>query len=145
MRGQHLRELLAKVTETLHASGAPKQGQAFGELTDALEQFDALELKAVFDQVEASAASAVAPAWLGHLDALKAAELDEKMFLEAISALEEDKSIKKSDLVKIVAEYVGSVDRKVGVEGLHRAIRSRFYNALNARDANEMAKRATPW
>jgi hypothetical protein len=85
------------------------------------------------------------PAWQARLDALHDAGIAEQAFLRAFDDLRNDHAIKKPDLIKIAEAYVGFVEKKSSVERIFDAIKTRFYGKLYDHDANEMAKRATPW
>lgn len=83
--------------------------------------------------------------WEHHAAALHAAGTDEKAFHKAHDALRADKTITKPHLEKIVKSYVGYHDRTHGVEKMHNAIKTRFHGKVYDRDADAMARKATPW
>lgn len=145
MRGQQLRELLAELRRTVGAVGAAQPAEGLAKIEKALASQDGSELSEVLASVERAASEAVAPIWEQHLLRLLGAGLDETSFLKGLAQLEADTKVKKADLVKIAERYAGLADRKSSVDKLLGAIKTEFYAKVYARDANEMAKRATPW
>lgn len=145
MRGQQLRELLSVLRRTAGATGSAQHEVALSKLEEAIVPHDELELGEVLASVESAANQTVAPIWEQHLLRMLAAGLDEPAFLRALAQLEDDTKVKKADLQKITERYVGLADKKANAEKLLNAIKTEFYAKVYARDANEMAKRATPW
>ena len=145
MRGQQLREVLTDMRDVASASGGTKQSQALDELQAAFSVFDDLAVADVVAHVEAVVGALSQPAWEAKLAMLRQAELSEPSFVRALDGIANDKSLKKNDLVKIVEGYVGYADKKASNSKLIDALRVRFFGKMYDRDADEMAKRATPW
>lgn len=82
---------------------------------------------------------------LRHVGALTSAGFDEGAFKGAFAQLSADKQVGKDEMLD-VAKALGVIR----IEGKSRksyleSIEKYFYWALYNRDANEMARRATPW
>jgi hypothetical protein len=75
---------------------------------------------------------------------LKDAGLTEQKFVAVFASLEADRKIKKPELIKIAEGYTGSADLRANAKKLLKHIKTHFYAKLCERDANELAKRATP-
>jgi hypothetical protein len=145
VRGQNLREILTHIGKAVGVAGASKHADAISSISDALADHDEDHVDAVVEHVAEKVASLTLPTWQRRLDEIKAAGISEAKFLSAFDALMLDKSLKKNDIVKIAEAYVGFVDKKHSVDRVLDSIKTRFYGKLYDHDANEMAKRATPW
>jgi hypothetical protein len=145
MRGHELRDILADIRKAVGSAGGTKYAEAIGATEAAIAVHDNVPIDDVIANVDAAVASLTKPAWQARLDELRGAGIAEQAFLRAFDELRNDHTIKKPDLIKIAEAYVGFVEKKSSVERLLDAIKTRFYGKLYDHDANEMAKRATPW
>ena len=145
MRGNGLRAILQDIQSALTAGGGAAQAKALEKLSQSFETQDAASVSDIASSVEATITEASLPSWQKHARALKAAGLDEREFSRAFAAIANDKSLKKSDLAEIAKEYEVRVGPKLTSEKIADKIRGAFYEKLYERDANAMAKRATPW
>jgi hypothetical protein len=146
MRVRDLRAVLQGLERIFAVAGAKTQRAAVGNVADALprgrdqEQDLTHYLKRVEEEIAGNAASPSEK----YLRQLREAGLAEHDFLAVLNSIEADKSLKKADLLAIAEGYAGSVGRKASVKNLLKHISTRFYTKLYERDANELAKRATP-
>jgi hypothetical protein len=145
MRALDLCEILADIRSAVGSTGGAKYAEAIAATESAVAAHDNAQLDQLIANVDAAVASLTKPAWQSRLDELREAGIAEQAFLRAFDDLRNDHSLKKPDLVKIVEAYVGFVEKKLSTERLLDAIKTRFYGKLYDHDANEMAKRATPW
>jgi hypothetical protein len=145
MLGHQLRDLLIDIKNAINASGSPRHAAAVDQLQAALSEHDELPISDVAQRVEATIAKLTASNWEFRLNELVRADLSEPAFLKALDELRCDKSVNKGDMHKIAEAYVGFSNKGASREKLLDAIKSRFYGKIYDRDANEMAKRATPW
>ena len=145
MRGQQLRELLNDIRNAISGSGGAKQADALDRIQSALANLDQAPASEAIGRLDATVQGLTQPAWEAKLAQLQSAGLNEAEFLKILDELATDKSIKKADLLKIAHGYVGYADKKASADKLVSAIKTRFYGKIYDRDADEMAKRATPW
>ncbi|MEQ1669826.1 MAG: hypothetical protein HOO99_13010 [Hyphomicrobiaceae bacterium] len=145
MRGHSLRELLHDIQSSISAAGAVVQAKALGQLAEAFKHSDEKSVDDISADIASAIADANAPAWEKHAKALKASALDERLFLQAIAAIQNDKGLKKPQIVAIAKDYGVRVEAKASVDRLVEQIKSIFYEQLYQRDADAMAQRATPW
>lgn len=145
MRGHGLRALLKDIQDAVSAGGGSAQARALGQLSSALSDSDAKDVPAIVSAIESSIAEASAPPWKKHAKALIAAELDERLFKHAFAAMENDRTIKKADIVSLAKDLGIRLDAKASGSKALEKIKGWFYERLYERDANAMAKRATPW
>lgn len=139
MRVRDLRQILQGIERVFKVSGAKSQHAKISKVAAALEQHDHRDLGTYLKAVETELDSSA-----GYTRRLLEAGLREAAFKMVFGALEGDRQIKKADLVRIAEGYTGSADRKAAAKKLLKHIRTHFYTKLYERDANELAKRATP-
>jgi hypothetical protein len=135
MRVRDLRKIVQDIARVFEVSGATKQYTAISKVEAALQPHDGQYLDTYLDGVEGQ---------LSYLRRLKDAGLAEHKFTAVFASLEADKKLKKPELIKIAEGYTGSADRKANAKKLLKHIKTHFYAMLYERDANELAKRATP-
>lgn len=135
MRVRDLRKIVQDIARVFEVSGATKQYAAISKVGDALQPHDGWDLDAYLDGVEGQ---------LSYVRRLKSAGLTEHKFVAVFASLEADKRIKKPELIKIAEGYTGSADHRANAKKLLKHIKTHFYAKLYERDANELAKRATP-
>jgi hypothetical protein len=144
MRVRDLREVLRDIQRVFRASGAKAQETAFSKLSASLQGQDNRDLEACLKAVEDEIHAASLPPSTRYLRRLDEIGLDERAFKDFIENLESDRSLAKTDFVTIVERYTGSADRRGTVKKLIKQLKSHFFAKLYERDANELAKRATP-
>jgi hypothetical protein len=144
MRVRDLRSILGDIQRVFKASGAKKQETAFTKLSVTLEAQDGRDLdsylKAVEDEIQADSL----PRATTYLRLLDEIGFDEPAFRDFIEKLEQDRSLPKNELIAVVEGYAGSADRRGTAKKLIKQLSAKFYAKLYERDANELAKRATP-
>ena len=145
MRGHQLREILNDIRNAVGASGGSKHAEVIDQLQSALTDLDNAAIPDLVGQVEAAVAALSQEPWEAKLKQLQQAGLSEPDFCRALDEIRSDKAVKKSDRIKIAEAYVGYAEKKASSDKLVDAIKTRFYGKIYDRDANEMAKRATPW
>ena len=145
MRGHQLREILGDIRSAISGSGGTKQAEALDKLQAALTDFDQAPSSEIISHLDKTVTGLTQSAWEVKLAQLQSAGLNESEFLIIVEELSTDKTIKKADLLKIAQAYVGYADKKASADKLISAIKTRFYGKIYDRDADEMAKRATPW
>jgi hypothetical protein len=144
MRVRDLRAVLKDIQRVFKISGAKTQETAFAKLSATLQGQDGQDLDSCLKAVEDEIQEASLPRVTTYLRRLGDIGLDEQAFRDFLEKLEKDRSLAKSDLITIVERYTGSADRRGTVKKLVKQLRSHFYAKLYERDANELAKRATP-
>lgn len=145
MRGHQLRSLLSDISRALGASSGAKHAAAFEAAQRALVKADDAPVEQIAKHVSCAAVSIAAAPWEKCLSDLQGAGISEADFLRLLAELAADKSIQKADVFKIAEGYVGYADKRASRDKLLDAIKTRFYGKIYDHDANEMAKRATPW
>lgn len=145
MRGHQLREILSDIRNAIAGSGGAKQAEALDRIQAALADLDQASATDAVGRIGSNVACLTQASWETKLAQLQSAGLNEPEFLKILDEIAADKSIKKADLLKIAQAYVGYADKKASADKLISAIKTRFYGKIYDRDADEMAKRATPW
>lgn len=147
MQASELKKPLLEAKETLEAAGAILAAKDIGGLLDLIDSQADVELDQfllhVQRQLDPSAHKSVLRTL--HVSALRNALLDEAKFKLAMNALRAEKALDKTDVLSVAKNY--GVIRIAGKsrDGYLESIEKYFYWALYNRDADEMAKRATPW
>jgi NurA-like 5'-3' nuclease len=145
MRGHQFRNLLADIRNVVGVAGSKKHVEALQSAETALSQFDNVSVDTIVSRVETVVSDLTKPSWAKRLQQLEDAGVSEADFLRAFDELRQDRTVKKPELLKIASVYVGYADKKLSSDKLLEAIKTRFFAKVYDRDANEMAKRATPW
>ena len=145
MRGHQLREILNDIRTAISGSGGTKHADALDRIQSALADLDHAPAGDVISRVESAATTISSPPWSLKLSQLQGVGLNEAAFLKLIEEISADKSLKKADLLQITQAYVGYADKKASSAKMIDAIKTRFYGKIYDRDADIMAKRATPW
>ncbi|MEQ1695821.1 MAG: hypothetical protein ABL901_08270 [Hyphomicrobiaceae bacterium] len=136
---------MSDIREAISGSGGTKHAEALDRIQAALADLDHAPASDAIARIDTNAAGLTQPAWEAKLAQLQSAGLNEPEFLRLLDEIANDKNIKKADLLKIAQVYVGYADKKASTDKLISAIKTRFYGKIYDRDADEMAKRATPW
>lgn len=144
MRVRDLRAVLKDIQRVFKVSGAKAQEAAFAKLSFSFQRQDGCDLDSCLRAVEIEVQAAALPQPTTYLRRLREIGLDEPAFRDLIEKLEKDRSLAKSDLATIVERYTGAADRRATSKKLIKQLRTHFYAKLYERDANELAKRATP-
>lgn len=144
MRGNKLREILSDIRNALQVSGS-KHAESVGRLEDALSGIGDRSVDEVLGTISTGAESLGRSRWEIHLKELTDAGVNEPAFLRALTALSDDRTIKKADLEKIASAYAGYVEKKSTAPKLVDAIKTRFYSLVYDKASGDMSKRATPW
>lgn len=149
MRVDEIRAALENVRQVLAAGGAAAAERDLKRLVDQLAANGDRDL----DQYVAEVREAISEAKAGPDAAsvetavgwLKDAGFDEAAFKAALKKIEDATAIKKDAALLIAQGYgvirINSRSRASIIESIDK----HFYWALYQRDADEMAKRATPW
>jgi hypothetical protein len=147
MRATELKRPLEEIRETFAAAGLTVPAK---DIADVLAYIDAQGDRDI-DHLMAEIKLKLDPAahkhllCAKHLKALRSAKFIEADFKAALEALRSDKAAEKGDVHQIAKDYgvirINGKSRETYLESLDKY----FYWALYNRDADEMAKRATPW
>lgn len=146
MRAEQLRDAVQEIQELFAAAGVT----AHKELASLAEFIDARSGQTV-EELVAEIRAKLDPAHgkrlliAQHVASLKQAGASEQAFLVALEKLQTDKAVEKDDMLQVLKDY-GVIrnsgnSRKAYVE----ALRKHFYWLQYNRDADALAKRATPW
>jgi hypothetical protein len=147
MKTGDIKKPLIEAQEMLAAAGSLAAAQDIGELLSLVDDYADME----FDQFLGRVQHKLDPAALrvsirsAYAKTLLDAKLDEAAFAIAMSKISSDPQLGKDDVLAIAKEY--GVIRVVGkskatyIDSIERYFHWMLYN----QDANEMAKRATPW
>ncbi len=147
MRADELKVSLSEIREIFAAAGVAAAEKDIALLTEYIEQQGLRELDEVLAEIseKLDPSLALRAQISRHVENLKRAGLDEPQFRAALSALREDKSLDKHSILNILKDYgvirIGGKSREAYIESLDK----HFYWLLYNRDADAMAKRATPW
>jgi hypothetical protein len=144
MRVRDLRSVLRDIQRVFKVSGAKTQETAFAKLSETLRVQDGRDLATCLKAIEDKIEGASLPQAAMYLRRLDEIGFDENAFIALLARLEKDRTLGKSDLITIVERYTGSADRRGTIKKLIKQLRAHFYAKLYERDANELAKRATP-
>ena len=145
MRGQGLRSLLDDIQRVVGEIGNKGQAEALGKLSESLKVFDQQLASEITETIEQCLQHSTAPRRVVHLRSLITAGLIEDKFVQAFVQLECDKSLKRADLLWIATEFKARAPSSASGPKILQAIKGAFYERLYDRDADTMAKRATPW
>lgn len=147
MSSERLVNLLREISGILHASGAAAAEKDVLALMATLETGEKRPVEEVLADLERrlDPSSEKTKLIARHASALIEADLDERKFATALEAIRQDKKLDKAD-VAALAKGAGVIR----IEAKSRAsavdsIEKHFYWRLYNRDADAMAKRATPW
>lgn len=147
MRIEDLEKALQEIRAIFAASGDKKSEADLTLLVDYIHRQANRDLPDVLreirEKLDPKAAHRIAVAQ--HVSDLREAGLDEAKFRPALADLKTDKAMDKKDVLEIATEY--GVIRITGKsrDSYIDSIEKHFYWALYNRDADAMAKRATPW
>lgn len=144
MRGIEVSKVLADIETVLESASASPRREAVRELMN-LVAHDTRSIDDIAKSLERSAQESIKPVYQQYLEELLAAEYDEKLFLEVFGRLSKDKAVKKSDVLKIALSYGRHRSLTGSVDKLLQDVRTSFYERVYERDAQLMAKRATPY
>lgn len=147
MRAAQINTVLQEIKCIFAAAGAGTAEKDLELLAEYFEQQGDRDLDEVLaglrsrlDPVAAKSASVAL-----HSESLKDAGLDESRFRSAFAKLKGDKVLDNDDLLKVLRSYgvirISGKSRNSYLESLEK----HFYWLLYNRDADTMAKRATPW
>jgi hypothetical protein len=147
MRATELMRPLEEIRETFIAAGLAVPAKEIADVISVLEAHGDRKLDEILQEISARLDPAAQRQLVcaKHVKALRAAKFDEPTFRRALESLRGDKSADKADVLQIAKDY--GVIRMSGKsrDGYLESIDKYFYWALYNRDADEMAKRATPW
>jgi hypothetical protein len=144
MRVRDLRAVLGDIQRVFKVSGAKTQEAALAKLATTLRSQDGRDLDSYLKALEDEIQAASLPPAAAYFRELEAIGFNEQAFKDLADRLERDRTLGKSDLVAIVERYTGSADRRTTMKKLIKQLRAHFYAKLYERDANALAKRATP-
>jgi hypothetical protein len=145
MHVKELRAALKEIGEVFSAAGAEALEKDLAAVIELLGNNDDLELSTFLEVLKKGLAGKLSISSDEWLQRLKDAALDESAFLRTFADLEAS-ACPKSDLLKITENYTGSKFKaKSSKQDLLAGIKSDFYGRIYDRDADRIAKRATPW
>ena len=147
MRAEQLKVALDEIREIFAAAGLATATSDFARLAAYVEKQGDRDLDDVLSEIreklDPTASKRVAVAQ--HVGRLTQAGLDEPKFRSALSQLRTDLTLDKQDVLQVLKDY--GVIRISGKsrDDLLESLDKYFYWLLYNRDADAMAKRATPW
>ena len=147
MRAEQLKDVLDEVKSIFSAAGVTAVEKDIALLADYVASHGSRELDDVFaemrDRLDPAGKKKLAS--LRHIQALRDAGMDEARFSEALTAIKSDRTLDKGDIAQLAKDYgvirINAKSRDACIESIDKY----FYWSLYNRDADEMAKRATPW
>jgi ribosomal protein L12E/L44/L45/RPP1/RPP2 len=147
MRADRLIRAIQDIRSILGAAGATAAETDFEKLEEFIDGHGDRDLDELLGEVRAKLdpAQKKQGAIAQHLDRLKSAGFDEAKFHAALQAIKNDKALDKDDVLQIAKAYgvirISGKSKPSYIESIDKYFYWRLYN----RDADEMAKRATPW
>lgn len=147
MRADRLKHSIQEIRSILAAAGAAAAEADFGKLEEYIERNGDRDLDELLSEMHGKLdpAQSKQEVIAQHLDRLKSAGLDEAKFRSALQAIKSEKTFGKDDVFQIAKAYgvirISGKSKASYIESIDKHFYWRLYN----RDADEMAKRATPW
>lgn len=147
MLSTQLSKTIQEIKKIFSAAGVPAAESDFQQLAAYIEQKGDKEIDALFDEIRVNLDPSSRKKLLlnQHLTALRAAELEPTTFKSALDALSRDSILDKNDVLQVAKAYgvirIAGKSKASYVESIDK----HFYWMLYNRDADAMAKRATPW
>lgn len=142
MRVRDLRLALEQIRDVFDGGGAVAQARDLQRVADMLAKNDGADLTSYLDDVRSKLQPATPERYV---EALRNAGFDEDKFKAVIADMRADRNLDK-DGVHSVGEGYGVIRLSGrGKDSLIDSIEKHFYWLVYNRDADEMAKRATPW
>lgn len=147
MKADEVESALEKLREVIAEAGATAAAKDIAALARLMALHRGEDFDSVLRDIELRLDPAANKQRLlaQHLETLQATKLDEAAFKVAFAALRQDKAITKDDILDLAKSYgvirIGGRSREAALE----CIEKHFYWLLYNRDADAMAKRATPW
>lgn len=147
MLSTQLSKTIQEIKEIFSAAGIPAAESDFQQLAAYIEQKGDTEIGALFDEMRTRLDPALQKKIIAnqHLAAIKAADLEPAKFKAALDSLGRDPMLDKNDVLQIAKAYgvirIAGKSKASYVESIDK----HFYWMLYNRDADAMAKRATPW
>lgn len=149
MQAGQLREVLEEVRRLFATGGAAAVERDLGRLAELLEGHETKELEAYLAElarhVDAVVAKPADKTALDYASRFEQAGLDEARFKSLVRSMRDDPKVSK-EVALAVAKSVGVIrlntkSRASAIESIEKHLYWLLYN----RDADSMAKRATPW
>ena len=156
MKVRELRSALVELETLFEVGGTKAIKTDLASLIKFLESADNMHLEDFFDELEIELRNITKrpnttkmPIKLNeevvsyYIEALEKSYDDEANFLSILTQMDADNRIRKMELSKI-SERFGDTSAKT-VAKMLQSIKTRYYEKIYDRDANAMARRATPW
>jgi hypothetical protein len=147
MRADRLKHGIQEIRSILSAAGAASAETDFAKLEEFFDHHGDRDLDELLVEIRAKLdpVSKKQDIIARHLDRLKSAGFDESKFHAVLQAIKNDKTFDKDDVLQIAKAYgvirISGKSKASYIESIDKHFYWRLYN----RDADEMAKRATPW
>ncbi|MFY9642872.1 MAG: hypothetical protein WCD20_20405 [Rhodomicrobium sp.] len=147
MRADRLKHAIQDIRSILGSAGATAAETDFAKLEEFIELNGDRDLDELLAEVRAKLdpAQKKQEAIAQYLDKLQSSGFDEAKFHGALQAIKNDKTFDKDDVLLIAKAYgvirISGKSKSSYIESIDKHFFWRLYN----RDADEMAKRATPW
>ena len=147
MRANELKDSLFEIRDIFASAGISAAENDVARLAEYIEQQGDRDLDEVLAEIREKLDPSAGKRKIcsRHVENLKSAGLDESRFHAALKNLRDDKVLDKNDILQILKDYgvirIGGKSRDSFLESLDK----HFYWLLYNRDADAMAKRATPW
>lgn len=147
MRANDLSASILELKAIVAAAGANTAEADLAKLAEFIGSYGDEDADRVLEEIKSllDPAALKARAIERRAKALLDAQFDEHAFRSEINAIREDKYLNKDDVLAILNKYgvirISGKSRATYLESLEK----HFYWKLYNKDADEMAKRATPW
>lgn len=145
MRVSELRSAIEGIRRLFDAGGAASAGKDLGKVSELLSAQNDRDLDDYLGEVKVKLAPPPPPSAELHLARLKDAGFDESRFNAALASLRADKKLSKPTLEALASDYGVIRLSKNSKPAIIESIEKHFYWTLNNRDADALARRATPW
>jgi hypothetical protein len=147
MRAEQLKLALLEIKGLFTAAGVAAVEKDMDTIADYVGRDGSRNVDQLISEIRAKLDPSVSKAVriAQHVASLKEAGLQEQSFHAAIDGLRMDKSMDKTDVLKVLQAFgvirINGKSRESYIESLDK----HFYWLLYNRDADAMAQRATPW
>jgi hypothetical protein len=147
MRADQLKVALLEIKDIFAAAGVAAAEKDMAELAQFIERQGDRDVDSILAEIrdKLDPSARIKLLVVHHVDQLKASGLDEPKFRSAFMRLRDEKLLDKQAVLDVLKQYgvirVSGKSRDSYLESLDK----HFYWLLYNRDADAMAKRATPW
>jgi hypothetical protein len=145
MRVNEIKDAIENIRAILAAGGAASAERDLAKLIELLSAEGNRDLDEYIAEVKATLLQSTSLDIAAWVQRLKTAGVDEKAFKAALAEIANSDTIKRPEALEIAKGYgVIRINAK-SKASIVESIEKHFYWTLYQRDANALAKRATPW